>query len=151
MAKHDQDFVPLPHLAAPPRSEAEWFQALADLTRYLRGPDGCPWDRKQTAASFARHAHGEAEELIEAVERGDAAHTEEEWGDVLFVLLASAAAAESEGLFTIENALRRAHEKMVRRHEHVFGGEKASDPDDAIARWEQVKQRERASRGDRGA
>jgi uncharacterized protein YabN with tetrapyrrole methylase and pyrophosphatase domain len=146
MTSNSAERPDLPHLQSTPDTEAAWFQALADLARYLRGPDGCPWDREQTAASFAGYAHEEAQELVEAVERGDGPHTEEEWGDVLFVLLASAAAAESEGLFTLKNALRRAHEKMVRRHDHVFGEEKAADPQEALRRWEAMKQRERAAR-----
>ena len=59
------------------------------------------------------------------------------------MLLASAAAAEAEGRFTLREALEKAHNKMVRRHEHVFGDLKAASPEDAINRWNQMKARER--------
>ena len=133
----------LPHLTHPPETELDWAQALINLARYLRTPEGCPWDREQSAADFAGHAAGELDELLEALRSGDAKHAEEEFGDVFFTLLASAAAAESQGLFSLENALQRAHEKMVRRHEHVFGNEKAQTPEDAIRIWNQVKAREK--------
>ena len=135
-----------PHWVKQPENEPEWFEALVNLARYLRGPDGCPWDRDQGAKDFARYEKEEAEEFIEALEKGDPAHIAEEWGDAFFVLLAAAAAAESEGLFRVEDALKKAHEKMIRRHEHVFGGEKADSPEDAIARWDAIKAEERAAK-----
>lgn len=136
----------LPHISKIPYLEQEWFQVLADLARYLRSPDGCPWDQKQTARSFAGYLADEAAEYVEALDAGDHAHAEEEFGDVLFVLLASAACAEGEGRFTLKNALRRAHEKMVRRHDHVFGENKARTPEEAIEAWNAMKAREKAER-----
>lgn len=133
----------LPHLKKQPRTEPEWFEALIALARYLRGPDGCPWDKVQSAADFAGYLKGEAEELVEAAKGEDNAHLAEELGDTLFTLLATAAAAEAEGRIDIVEALQRAHEKMIRRHEHVFGDAKAETPEDAIRVWEEVKRRER--------
>jgi uncharacterized protein YabN with tetrapyrrole methylase and pyrophosphatase domain len=132
-----------PYWQKTPENEKDWFEALANLARYLRGPDGCPWDREHTAAEFAADAVEEIGELIDAFAEGDPAEIEEEWGDVFFVLLATAAAAEAEGRFSLREALQKAHDKMVRRHEHVFGESKASSPEDAIDRWNQVKARER--------
>jgi len=134
---------PLPHLPSQPQSEAEWFQALIDLARFLRTPEGCPWDQKQTALSFAKFLREEADELVESF-GNDNDHIEEELGDCLFTLLASAAAAESEGRFMLERALQRAHEKMIRRHEHVFGDTKAATPQDAIDSWNRIKAEEKA-------
>ncbi|MBX7256515.1 MAG: hypothetical protein K1Y02_09155 [Candidatus Hydrogenedentes bacterium] len=136
----------LPHLPHDPVSEADWFEALMNLCRYLRGPDGCPWDREQTSNDFARHSVGEMEEFLEALSGTDHSHAEEEFGDTLFVLLAAGAAAEAEGRFNVRNALERAHEKMVRRHDHVFGDTKAATPEDAIAAWERIKQQERGTK-----
>jgi uncharacterized protein YabN with tetrapyrrole methylase and pyrophosphatase domain len=135
-----------PHLQSTPRNEAEWFSALVSLARYLRTPEGCPWDRKQTALSFARYLKGEAEEYVEACEAGDGAHMAEEWGDSLFVLLASLAAAEESGSFNLNDALRSIHDKMIRRHAHVFGDTEASTPEEVAASWERVKAEERAAR-----
>ena len=132
-----------PHTPARPSSESQWFQALIDLARYLRGPEGCPWDREQTARTFAHFSKEEAAEYDEAFEAGDRADIEEEFGDALFTLLASAAAAEEEGLFTLHGALEKAHEKMIRRHDHVFGETKAATPQDAIEAWNRIKAREK--------
>lgn len=133
----------LPHLDKQPANETEWFAALIGLARYLRSPEGCPWDQKQSARNFAAFGEEEARELIEALDSGDNAHAEEEFGDALFCFLACAAAAEAEGRFKLEDALRGIHEKMIRRHEHVFGADRAATPEDAMASWNRIKARER--------
>ena len=134
-----------PYINKTPITESEWIAALTALARYLRTPEGCPWDRKQTALSFARFLREEAEEYEEACVSGDPEHMAEEWGDVLFTLLASIAAAEESGTFTLETALRGIHEKMIRRHEHVFGENKATTPEEASAMWDRVKAQERCA------
>jgi uncharacterized protein YabN with tetrapyrrole methylase and pyrophosphatase domain len=132
------------HIEETPQTESEWMQALIALARFLRSPEGCPWDRQQTAEGFARFVHEEAGELVEAFQEEDANdHIEEEWGDTLFTLLATLAAAETEGRFTLEQALRRTHEKMIRRHGHIFGEHTAENPDDVVEVWKQIKERER--------
>lgn len=137
----------LPHLHAQPKSELDWFEALIALARFLRTPDGCPWDREQTAADFAKYAVEESGEFAHACVASDAEHIREEFGDAFFVLLAAAAAAEEEGLFRLEDALALAHEKMVRRHDHVFGEVKARTPEEATAAWNATKAKERKERG----
>jgi len=125
-----------------PESDAEWCQALIELARFLRGPQGCPWDRKQTSQDFAGYAREEAGELVDAFADDDA-HVEEEWGDTFFTLLAMAAAAETEGRFTLASAIAKAHEKMIRRHAHIFGEHTAETAEDAIAVWNEIKAKER--------
>ena len=132
-----------PHLTFEPHNERDWFAALAALARYLRTPEGCPWDREQTAADFARHLQGEVDELREALDGADAHAVEEEFGDTLFTLLATAAAAEEAGDFNFERALQAIHDKMIRRHGHVFGDEKAETPEDAVRVWNAAKEAER--------
>lgn len=139
-----------PHIDHVPRTETEWFGAVCALARYLRTPEGCPWDRKQTALSFSHFLREEASEYIDACEVDDAENMAEEWGDTLFVLLASLAAAEEAGAFTLEQALRGIHEKMIRRHAHVFGDAEVATPDEVAAHWEQAKAREKGSPGPRG-
>ena len=115
-----------PHLRKPPEGESEWFEALIALARYLRRPEGCPWDREQGAADFARYLTDEVEELVEALNSGDNRHAGEEFGDVFFTLLATAAAAEEEGRFRLEEALehRRLLWPFLRcgRRPPAFGG-----------------------------
>lgn len=144
----NQDVTTYPHWEKTPQTESDWLAVLLNLARYLRGPDGCPWDRSQSARDFAGYCHEESEELLHAFAAGDHPRVEEEWGDVLFVLLASAAAAEQEGVFHVEEALKHAHEKMIRRHEHVFGTEKAESPEDAIRSWQKVKSKEKEGHGE---
>ena len=139
----DKPELRLPYISKFPENEREWFQALADLARYLRTPEGCPWDREHNARQFAAFMADESREYVEALDSGDNAHAEEEFGDCLFTLLASAAAAEEEGRFSIQNALRVAHEKMVRRHDHVFGENKALSPEDAVNAWNRIKEEEK--------
>ena len=135
----------LPHIRQIPQNEQEWFQALIDLARFLRTPEGCPWDREQSAARFAGFATEEAQELVAAFEESND-DIAEELGDTLFTLLAAAAAAEEEGRFRLEDVLIKAHEKMIRRHDHVFGEEKASTPEEAIAAWKRIKDEEKKQR-----
>lgn len=133
----------LPHIDKMPGTEAEWFDALVRLARFLRSPEGCPWDREHGSMDFARDAQGEATELVQALEKGsDNGHIEEEWGDTLFTVLATVAAAESEGRFTLLGALERAHEKMIRRHGHIFGGYEANSPEEVARVWDSIKEQE---------
>jgi tetrapyrrole methylase family protein/MazG family protein len=136
MAKH-------PHLPGHPETEGEGFEALIALARYLRSGEGCPWDRERSAKEFGDFVLEEAKELEEAFGRNDHAHTEEEWGDTLFCLMAAAAAAEEEGWFTLENALKRTHDKMVRRHDHIFGERKAETVEEITAMWNVIKAEEK--------
>ena len=135
-----------PHLKTTPETETEWFDALAALARFLRAPGGCPWDQERTAMDFAAFAAEEVEELIEALAADDNQHVEEEFGDCLFTLMACAAAAEAEGRFTLGGALERAHEKLVRRHNHVFCADKATTPEEAMVSWQRIKAQEKEER-----
>ncbi len=135
-----------PHLDKEPSTELEWFEALINLARYLRSPDGCPWDRKQTSKNFADCLREEAQELDEAFESGDNDHIEEEFGDTLFCMLATAAAAEEEKRFTLAHALERIHEKMIRRHGHIFGDHEANTPEEAVDVWNKIKAEEKKGR-----
>ena len=132
-----------PHLEKQPETESEWFEALIALARYLRTPEGCPWDREQGAADFARFLADEVREQVEALDSGDNRHAREEFGDVFFTLLATAAAAEEEGRFRLGDALERIHEKMIRRHEHVFGDATAETAEDVVRVWEEAKRKEK--------
>lgn len=127
-----------------PSTRAQAFEKLLQIVDALREPDGCPWDRKQTVESMATYVLEEAYELVEKIELGDDAGTNEELGDLLMVLaLICRIAAESER-FDIEQAADAIREKVVRRHPHVFGERpEARDADEALASWESVKRAER--------
>ena len=141
VAGHDLDrsFEPdhltslwVPALAAPVAAELVRF---AELVRTLR--DGCPWDREQTHHSLTRHLVEETYEVLEAIEAlpGSYPHLEEELGDLLFQVVFHAVIAAEAGEFTLADVARGIHDKLVRRHPHVFGGEPVG--------WEELKRREK--------
>ena len=140
-----------PHWRKTPENEAEWLETLANLARFLRGPQGCPWDREQGSAEFARFTAEETRELIEAIETGDDRHVQEELGDVLFCVLAAIAAAEEEGRANLRDCLEQIHTKMIRRHGHVFGEHEAASPEDAVHVWNSIKAEEKRERENRDA
>lgn len=128
------------------------FDALVRTIWRLRQPDGCPWDKKQTHASIAKNMVEEAYEAVDAIEAaqdGSAGrtrrHLAEELGDVLMQVVLQSQIAADAGEFTIDDVCRDINEKLVRRHPHVFGThEAASDADEVLGIWEQVKLAEHA-------
>ena len=64
----------------------------------LRSPDGCPWDREQKMEDLARYIREEAAEVVAAIKSGDAGHTAEELGDLLFNIIFAARLGEEEGI-----------------------------------------------------
>lgn len=129
----------------PPLPEAEIFdfRRMVDIVARLRGPDGCPWDRKQTHESLARHMVEEAHEAVDAIRHRDWDHLSEELGDLLLQVILHAQLGEEEGAFDIGEVLRLIIEKLVRRHPHVFGETELFTPEEVISRWEKIKAEER--------
>jgi tetrapyrrole methylase family protein/MazG family protein len=119
------------------------FDRLCDLVKYLRSPDGCPWDREQTLDSLRPHLMEEMHELCEAIEEDDTGRVREELGDVLFLLLFLARIAEEDGRFTASEAMDAAHAKMKSRHPHVFGPKQDLKAGDVLDQWERAKQAEK--------
>ncbi|HLS66780.1 MAG TPA: nucleoside triphosphate pyrophosphohydrolase [Pseudogracilibacillus sp.] len=99
------------------------FATLRNVIRTLRGPDGCPWDRKQTHESLRQYAIEEVYELIEAINREDDDAIIEELGDVLLQVMLHSQIGEENGYFTIDDVIRSVTEKMIHRHPHVFSNE----------------------------
>jgi MazG family protein len=126
------------------------FDKLVALMARLRGPEGCPWDREQTLQSLRTYLLEETYETLEAIDRGDTAALQEELGDLLLEIVFLCQVCSEKDLFTIEDAARGIYEKLVRRHPHVFGEEKASGPREALGRWETIKNEERRSQGNKG-
>ena len=119
------------------------FQKLVDLLELMRSPEGCAWDREQTLADFSEHLKNEADEVLEAIEREDYANLREELGDLLYNIVFIARIAEEQGEFNVADVCAEVREKIVRRHPHVFGGEKLSDPEEITKRWHEIKKTER--------
>ena len=131
----------------PPVTSDE--EALRDWTTFrkiiatLRGPNGCPWDQKQTHESLKKYLLEEAHEFLAAVDAGDDYAMIEELGDVLLQVFLHAQIGEDNGYFNLEEVLASISEKMIRRHPHVFGGVSVEDADEVIANWEEIKRAEK--------
>jgi MazG family protein len=85
----------------------------------------------------------EAYEVLEALESGDDAKFREEMGDLLLQIVFHSEIAKEEGRFTVADVIREVHDKMVRRHPHVFGEKRAKDAAEVLKNWEQIKKEER--------
>jgi len=121
----------------------EWFERLVTLQARLRAPNGCPWDREQTHATLRTYLVEEAYEVLDAMKSGDDAKFAEEMGDLLLQVVFHAQIAAEQGRFTVADVIREVHEKMVRRHPHVFGEKRARDAAEVLRNWEQIKAQER--------
>jgi tetrapyrrole methylase family protein/MazG family protein len=128
-------------------SAGEWFQKLVTLQSRLRAPNGCPWDREQTHMTLRTYLVEEAYEVLEAVESGDDAKFAEELGDLLLQVVFHADIAKDEGRFDVADVIESIHEKMVRRHPHVFGEKRAKDAKAVLKSWEKIKAEERKATG----
>ena len=117
----------------------------------LRGPGGCPWDQEQTHASLVRCLIDEASELIDTIDRGDYPHMREELGDVLIQVVFHACLAEEKGQFNFEDVAHDINEKLIRRHPHVFGAGKLETSEQVIAKWEEIKAKEKKNGPERTA
>jgi len=119
------------------------FEDLVELSKFLRSPEGCPWDREQTLNTLRTFILEEAHEVIQAIEMNDIEELKEELGDLLYQILFTSQICNEEGKFTVEGVLNQLYYKLVRRHPHVFGEEKAKDAEEAVKRWHGEKLKEK--------
>lgn len=127
------------------------LEALKDWTTFrkiiatLRGPNGCPWDQKQTHESLKKYLLEEAHEFIAAVDAEDDFGMVEELGDILLQVFLHAQIGEEQGYFNLEEILEGISSKMIRRHPHVFGNVQVEGADEVVANWEEIKKQEKGS------
>lgn len=127
------------------------IEKLVSLMARLRGADGCPWDREQTLESLVPFIIEEAYEVIAAIdERSDDA-LKDELGDLLFQIIFAAHIAAETGRFNLADVIDHSHEKMVRRHPHVFGNATADTSEEVLRHWAEIKKAEKKGHKDRGA
>jgi len=129
----------------PPKNLRE-FDALLNVVKALRGPEGCPWDKEQTPETLAPYALEEAYELAEAIEEGDPEKIKEELGDVLLQVILHAHIAQQENKFSISDVIEGICSKLVRRHPHVFAEVKVKDSTEVLKNWEEIKSQEKSAR-----
>ncbi|MFH1486172.1 MAG: nucleoside triphosphate pyrophosphohydrolase [Chloroflexota bacterium] len=119
------------------------FDTFRQIISRLRGPGGCPWDRKQTHESLKRFLIEECYEAIEVLDEGDSAKLCEELGDILLQIFLHAQIASEAGEFDIHDVIQSIASKMVYRHPHVFGDAKVADEKQVAENWEALKREER--------
>ena len=119
------------------------FEDLLKIVSILRHPGGCPWDAEQTHESLRRCLMEETCEVLEAIDRKDAALLCEELGDVLLQVVFHASLAEDAGKFSMDEVADGICKKMIYRHPHVFGDVKAGTTEEVLTNWDAIKRAEK--------
>lgn len=138
--------VAMPDLELLPGSYDLPGARLLDLVQVMdRIRRECPWSSQQTHKGLAKYALEEAYELVEAVEEGDRDELREELGDVLLQVVFHARIAEedSEEPFSVDDVAGTIVEKLIHRHPHVFGDERAETPAEVKEHWLRQKAAEK--------
>ncbi|MFA6009078.1 MAG: nucleoside triphosphate pyrophosphohydrolase [Desulfobacteraceae bacterium] len=126
-------------------TETEQIEKLRRLVETLRSQ--CPWDKKQTPETIIVYLVEETYELLDAITSGKGNHIKEELGDVLFQILFIALLFEEKKMFSLEDVIITNMEKMIRRHPHVFGDEKADTTEKVKENWAVIKASEKENKG----
>ena len=125
------------------------IKRLLEIMARLRNPEGgCPWDVEQTFETIVPYTIEEAYEVADAIGRKDMRALRDELGDLLLQVVFHARMAEEAGHFDFEDVVQSVSDKMIRRHPHVFGGQKIETAEAQTASWEALKAEERAAGGD---
>lgn len=119
------------------------FDDLVELMKTLRGPNGCPWDRKQKLPDLKPYVIEEAYEVVDAIDGDDRAALLEEVGDLLLESVFIAEITREEGSFDVYDSIGAIYDKLVRRHPHVFADVQADDAEQVLVNWEKLKSDER--------
>lgn len=116
---------------------------LKEIVVRLRAPNGCPWDRVQTPDSIKMSAVEESYELVDAIDQDDDDKILEEAGDIMLQAVFHAVMKEETGSFDLTDVLTGICQKLIFRHSHVFGDDKAKDGESALSVWEKNKMTEK--------
>lgn len=119
--------------------EAYTVDDLIQIMQLLRGENGCPWDREQTHASIKKNLIEETYEVIEAINRSDAALLEEELGDVLLQVVFHAQMEAEAGRFGFDQVADGICKKLIIRHPHIFGDVTVSNAQEVLSNWDDIK------------
>jgi MazG family protein len=125
---------------------AKAFERLATILDELRAQ--CPWDMKQTMESLRHLTIEETFELADSILDKDLSEIKKELGDIMLHLLFYAKIAEEQKQFDMVAVLNAQCEKLIYRHPHIYGDVKVKDEAEVKRNWEQLKMREKSSKGD---
>lgn len=116
---------------------------LISTIKALRGPSGCPWDKKQTPKSLIKYLKEETTELVEGIEKEDCKNICEELGDVLYLLLMITEIHSDLDNFNFDDVIEKVNLKLIRRHPHVFSDSAITDEHELKEQWESIKRSEK--------
>ena len=116
---------------------------LIAIVKRLRQPDGCPWDRVQTHQSIKKDMIEESYEAIDALDNGSDADFANELGDVLLQVVFHSVLASERNAFDFDTVVAEICNKLISRHTHVFGSDRAGNAEEALANWEKNKKKEK--------
>ena len=115
------------------------LKGISDLIILLRGPNGCPWDKKQTADSLTGHLIEECYELVEAIEKKDYNNIKEEIGDVILNIVYQIIFLKEDLDIDEQSIIVDLFEKIKIRHPHVFSDINLKNADEVERNWEKIK------------
>ena len=121
----------------------EKFDKLVEIIATLRGPNGCPWDKKQTHQSLLPFLFEESNEVADTILSNDYNHLREELGDLLLQVVLHSQIAKENGHFSISDVIDSISEKMIRRHPHIFSDVKVESEEEVNRLWDEIKKQER--------
>ena len=115
------------------------LEGISDLINLLRGPNGCPWDKKQTANSLTGHLIEECYELVEAIEKKDYNNINEEIGDVILNVVYQIIFLKEVLDIDEQSIIKDLYAKIKIRHPHVFSDINFKNAADVEQNWEKIK------------
>ena len=119
------------------------LQLLMETVKTLRGPDGCPWDKKQTVNSLKTHIKEECLEILSAIEKNDSANLCEELGDFLYLIILVSEISMDQNQFTFDKVIKGINDKLIRRHPHVFSDSTIETEAELKQQWNRIKAQEK--------
>jgi MazG family protein len=129
---------------------AEAFGRLCELMTRLRSPGGCDWDRAQDLHSLRPYLLEETHEVLDVLDSlgadgaGERApEHRDELGDLMLQIVFQAEIQREHERFDVGDVCQAIHDKLVRRHPHIFG-DATERPD-----WEATKREERKEKAGR--
>tara|TARA_B100000029_G_scaffold215934_2_gene213744 strand:+ start:12736 stop:13383 length:648 start_codon:yes stop_codon:yes gene_type:complete len=115
------------------------LEGISDLINLLRGPSGCPWDKKQTADSLTGHLIEECYELVEAIEKKDYNNINEELGDVILNVAYQIIFLKEVSDIDEQSIIKNLYAKIKIRHPHVFSDTNIKNAEEVEQNWEKIK------------
>lgn len=131
-----------PHITMSNTSQL--FIDFISTIKELRGENGCPWDKRQTADSLVKHLKSELSELLDAIALKDPANICEEAGDILYLIVMIAEIGNDAGQFSIDDVIQSIDTKLIRRHPHVFAGQTVGSEEELKEQWQAIKAEEKS-------